>query len=105
MTGLANGFLLEAACGGTLGFLAVTSKKMYYDNAFSQLVLPVEVGLNLIEQALSSKGFVKDQYEVYSKSKYKFSILHQCKSEKITVEASMEQLTIRGAYEDLEIIL
>ncbi|MFK0312188.1 hypothetical protein ACIQUF_13195 [Pseudomonas sp. NPDC090233] len=105
LSGLANEFLLGAALSGTVGFLAFLLKKMYYDYAFSQLDLPIDIEFSAIEKSLFDRGFIKDENGDYLNKKTKFSILHKCKSEKIYIQTDNKNLTFRGPYEDLEVIL
>ncbi|PYB80135.1 hypothetical protein DMX11_04295 [Pseudomonas sp. LB-090624] len=100
--GLTREILVGAAGSGTLGFLAVTWKKMYYDNAFSKLDLPAEIELTSVQNGLVKMGFCKNGSGGFSKNKNKFSIFHKCKSEIINIEYGKDTIRLCGPYEDLQ---
>ncbi|MNO40759.1 hypothetical protein D3C76_309170 [compost metagenome] len=100
--GLVRDLLFGAAGSGTLGFLAVAMKKMYYDNAFSKLELPAEIELSSIESGLLKMGFCKNKSGGFSRKENKFSMLHQCKSEIIHIEPGKDTMRISGPYEGLQ---
>lgn len=103
--GLVSHFLVGAVCCGVLVFLAITLKTMYYDNALAQLELSPEADLYQINAALHGMGYTEISSGEYSKDKKMFSILRQCKSERILLHNNGKLIAIKGPYEPLEKLL
>lgn len=99
--GLVRELLIGPIGSGTLGFLAVMGKKMYYDNAFSNLELSGEL-LDSIESSLFQMGYRKNGSGVFMRDTRKFSIFHQCKSENIHIEPGRGKISVSGPHEDLQ---
>lgn len=79
--------------GGTIGYLAVTAKKMYFDEASSELRVRADMEPNLLRDAMLSIGYSEKRDGVY------FS--DDCKSEVIICTIQRSVAIFTGPYDRL----
>lgn len=82
-TGLTDKFLIGSIVSGTLGTLVIILKKMYYDDAVSELHLSSPLAIEVLNSALNSIGYTEVKPGLYSPSKKMFSFFYRCNSEMI----------------------
>lgn len=97
---LMNGFFGWEVLSGLIGYLAITTKKMYYDGAFSELRISSEVGRDTLHIAMLSIGYSEKKVDVYL-SKKLFSFFFYCKSEAITYTPQRGAAVFTGPYDKL----
>ncbi|BBH34879.1 hypothetical protein [Pseudomonas sp. St290] len=97
---LINGFFGWEVLSGLIGYLVITTKKMYYDEAFSELKIDSDVDLDLLQYAMLSIGYSEKKVNVYL-SKKLFSFFFYCKSEAITYTPQRGVVIFTGPYEKL----
>lgn len=99
--GLTAAFLVGGVTGGTIGFLAITAKKMYHDEAFSELTIYADIKQDLLRSAMLAIGYSEKKDGVYYPKKRMFSIFYYCKSEAITYKAQDGSYIFTGPYNRL----
>jgi hypothetical protein len=82
--GLTDTFLVGAVIGGTIGFLTITAKKMYHNEAFSELRIYADIKQDMLKSAILTIDYSERKDGVYYPKKRIFSIFYCCKSEAIT---------------------
>lgn len=85
--GLTEVFLVEGVIGGTIGFFSITAKKMYHDEAFSELKIYADIKQDILRSAIAAIDYSEKRVGVYYPKKRIFSIFYCCKSEAITHKA------------------
>jgi len=99
--GLIGAFFVGGVIGGSIGFLAITAKKMYYDEAFSELTIRTNIKQDILKSAMFAIGYSEKEYGVYSPKKKMFSAFFYCKSEIITHKTQGECCIFTGPYNKL----
>ncbi|AHL36933.1 hypothetical protein CD58_22520 [Pseudomonas brassicacearum] len=97
---LANGFFGWEVLSGLIGYLAITTKKMYYDGALSELRISSEVKQEILYMAMLSIGYSEKKVNVFL-SKKLFSFFFYCKSEAITYTPQRGATVFTGPYDKL----
>ncbi|WLH44919.1 hypothetical protein [Pseudomonas beijingensis] len=97
---LVNGFFGWEVLSGLVGYLAVTTKRMYYDEALSELIINSEVDRDVLVCAMLSIGYSEKEIDVYV-SKKNFSFFFCCKSEAIAYIPQKEAVVFTGPYDKL----
>ncbi|WP_153043902.1 hypothetical protein [Pseudomonas thivervalensis] len=90
---LRNDFSGWEVVGGTIGYLAVTAKKMYFDEASAELRVRANMEPSLLRDAMLSIGYSERRDGVY------FS--DDCKSEVITCTIQRSVAIFTGPYDRL----
>jgi hypothetical protein len=90
---LRNDFSGWKVVGGTIGYLAVTAKKMYFDEASSELRVRADMEPNLLRDAMLSIGYSEKRDGVY------FSDYCKCEVIICTIQRSVAIFT--GPYDRL----
>ncbi|KGU85435.1 hypothetical protein E3Z27_21370 [Pseudomonas mediterranea] len=97
---LMNGPLGWEVLSGLIGYLAIVIKKMYYDEALSELRMDVEVERDVLRCAMLSIGYSEKKVNVYWSKKI-FSFFFYCKSEAITYTPQSGLVIFIGPYDKL----
>ncbi|MBT2296417.1 hypothetical protein [Pseudomonas fluorescens] len=97
---LMNGFFGWEVLSGLIGYLAVATKKMYYDEALSELIINSEVDRDVLMRAMLSIGYSEKKVDVYL-SKKLFSFFFYCKSEAIAYTPQRGATVFTGPYDKL----
>lgn len=82
--GLTDTFLIGGVVSGTIGFLAITVKKIYHNEAFSELRIYADIKKDMLRSAMLAIDYSEKKDGVYFPKKGIFSIFHCCKPEVIT---------------------
>lgn len=90
---LKNDFSGWEVVGGTIGYLAVTAKKMYFDDASSELRVRTNMEPSLLRNAMLSIGYSEQRDGVYCSD--------DCKSEVITCTIQRSVAIFTGPYNRL----
>lgn len=99
--GVTDAFLAGAVTGGTIGFSAITSKKMYHDEAFSELIIHADLTQDMLRSAILAMGYSEKKDRAYFPNKKTFSIFYYCKSEIITHKAQGKCHILTGPHNKL----
>ncbi|WP_092345577.1 hypothetical protein [Pseudomonas sp. NFACC05-1] len=98
---LRNGFSGWEVVGGTIGYLAITAKKMYCDEAFSELRVRADMQLGLLRDAMLSIGYSEKYDGVYLPCGRNASFLFDYKSEVVTCTIQRDGAIFTGPYDRL----
>ena len=90
---LKNDFSGWEVMGGTIGYLAVTAKKMYFDEASSELRVRADMEPNLLRGAMLSIGYSEERDGVYFSDDRKSEVII------CTIQRSVAMFT--GPYDRL----
>lgn len=96
-----NGFSGWEVMGGTMGYLAITAKKMYCDEAFSELRVRANMEPGLLRDAMLSVGYSEKHDGVYVSDGRTTGFFFDCKSEVITHTIQRDGAIVTGPYDRL----
>ncbi|WP_330208526.1 MULTISPECIES: hypothetical protein [unclassified Pseudomonas] len=99
MTPSLIGGVIVVAIGASI---AVFAKKMYYDQALSELITTSNTGPIDIERHIISLNYKKSGNKTYSSNIKLFSIFFHCNSELITLEKQSNIMVLTGPYDKME---
>ncbi|AIS12691.1 hypothetical protein JM49_13750 [Pseudomonas chlororaphis subsp. aurantiaca] len=99
-TGLTSMFLVGGVVGGTMGFLIITVKKMYYDEALSELKVNDHITPEMLSNAMLTIGY-SERDGIYHPRIKIFSVFFYCPSELIMLKAQGVDSIFTGPYDKL----
>ncbi|WP_277588989.1 hypothetical protein [Pseudomonas chlororaphis] len=99
--GLTSMFLVGGVVGGMMGFLIITVKKMYYDEALSELKIQDYITLEMLSNAMSTIGYSERKDGIYHPRIKIFSVFFYCPSELITLKAQGVDSIFTGPHDKL----
>lgn len=94
--------LIGGVIAGTIGASIVFAKKMYYDQALSELIISSKTNPADIENHLHSIGYIKTESGNYTPTKSRLSIVFNCRSELIIIKKQNEFTTLTGPYDKIK---
>ena len=89
------------AIAGTIGYLAMTIKLMYYDEALSELITHIDITQDTMNNAILTIDYSEKKDGVYHPKKRMFSIFYFCKSELITHKTDNKIAIFTGPHNKL----
>ncbi|BAV75589.1 hypothetical protein PCAU_3380 [Pseudomonas chlororaphis subsp. aurantiaca] len=99
--GLTNVFWVGGVAGGTIGFLIITVKKMYHDEALSELKVHDHIKPEMLSNAMLTIGYSEKKDGMYHPKIKLFSIFFYCPSELIMLKAQGVDSIFTGPYDKL----
>ncbi|MNF53405.1 hypothetical protein D3C84_347860 [compost metagenome] len=100
-TGLTEVYLSSSAIGGTIGYLVITIKLMYHDEALSEFKTHTSINKDTLNSAMLAIGYSEKKDGIYYPKKRTFSIFYLCKSELITQKSTNETTIFTGPHNKL----
>lgn len=99
-TGLIEASLGSIACA-TTGYLVMTTKLIYHDEALSELTTHTNINPDKLNNAMLAIDYSERENGIYYPQKRMFSIFYFCKFELITYKANDETATLTGPHNKL----
>ncbi|MFV0933951.1 hypothetical protein [Pseudomonas jessenii] len=99
--GLTEAYRSSNAIAGTIGYLAMTIKLMYYDEALSELRTHIDISQETLKSAMLTIDYSEKKDGAYHPKKRMFSIFYFCKSELIIHTIKDKNTILTGPYTKL----
>lgn len=103
-TGITDSFLTAGLTGGTLASMAFFFKKMYCDEAFSEIITP-EIHREFVERVILTLEYSKTAPNQYTPNKRMFSRFLRCQSELITIVEMKSHIKLTGPLHKIKKIV
>lgn len=104
-TGITDSFLTAGLIGGTLASMAFFFKKMYYDEALSEITISPETHRELVEGVVLTLEYSKTAPNEYTPNKRMFSRFFRCQSELITIVEMNSHIKLTGPLHKIKKIV
>lgn len=98
---LCHGFSRWGVVSGTIGYLAIAVKKMYRDEAYSELRLNANLESSILRDLMRSIDYSEKQEGIYFPKDKVFSFFFSCRSEIITFTQKNDIAVITGPHDRL----